>query len=405
LKSEDPSPYLVWMMWVGWTPLFIPTLVGLFRSHPTSSRLIVTLVGVTLFFGIYLSSSWLDARHLAAPPPPSARTPARVWLVIVALTTLGIALILINGGNDWLSLFYYVSGYMGGRLSAIRTMLVAIALMLCAVATGLLTHNGWNAIGQAFLFIAVIGAIIIGLVQVVRTSQKLRMAREEIARLAVTAERLRIARDLHDLLGHNLSLITLKSELAGRLIAVLPERAAMEIKEIEQVARTTLQEVREAVSSYRQPALMSELHAAREILTAAGIIYRFEGDEEMITAIPPAIEVTLSWVVREGVTNVIKHSRARHCLIRLKRDTQAIYTEIVDDGATSPGEMGNKGNGLRGLAERMSALGGQFEAAPCAGDGFRLAVCAPLTPRKNIGAQEPQNRVKSSSYEGEESEQ
>jgi len=214
----------------------------------------------------------------------------------------------------------------------------------------------------------------------ITTSWQLHSARKEIARLAVMTERLRIARDLHDLLGHNLSLITLKSELAGRLISVAPERAATEIGDIEHVARTTLQEVREAVSAYRQPTLKSELQAAQEILTAAGIAYRYDGDEDTIDDLPTPVEATLSWAVREGVTNVIRHSHAHQCTIRMTRNAQEISIEVIDDGrgASYMKISDNEGNGLRGLAERVEKLGGRCQASPRAGGGFLLAISVPL---------------------------
>jgi two-component system sensor histidine kinase DesK len=226
-------------------------------------------------------------------------------------------------------------------------------------------------------------------VRSIKTSWELQAAREEIAHLAVTTKRLRIARDLHDLLGHNLSLIALKSELARRLVHVAPERAVVEISDVEQVACTTLQEVREAVASYRQPTLLNELHAAQEILAAAGITYHFEDDEKHNDPLPTAIEAVLAWAVREGVTNVIRHSRAQQCTITLKRERHTACVEIIDDGtgtvdqpkesAHSSGKGG--GSGLRGLAERVTALEGQFEAGPCIGKGFQLAVSVPLTKK------------------------
>jgi two-component system sensor histidine kinase DesK len=226
----------------------------------------------------------------------------------------------------------------------------------------------------------------------ITTSWELRAARDEIARLAVMNERLRIARDLHDLLGHNLSLITLKSELAGRLLSIAPQRAAAEIHDIENVARTTLQEVREAVASYRLPTLASELHAAQEILTAAGIAYRYEGDEQLLENLPAGIEAVLSWTVREGITNVVKHSRAHQCLISLRRDSKHIYVEISDDGTGDSNDSSHVGNGLRGLAERVTALGGHFEAGPRAGSGFSLSTSIPIN-QKSQNSQNTANQT------------
>jgi len=261
-----------------------------------------------------------------------------------------------------------------------RAVQAVIALALLVLVLGSLNNPNWSDLGQGIVLIVVVGIVTISMVRSVTTGRELRVAREEIARLAVMTERLRIARDLHDLLGHNLSLIALKSELARRLVAIAPERAAAEIGDVENVARTTLQEVREAVAAYRQPTLSSELHGAQEILAAAGIAYHYEGDENIIDALPPATEAALSWTVREGVTNVIRHSRARQCTIRITRENHSVRVEVIDDGIASVSSAGsdNGGSGLRGLAERVAALGGRCEANPGIGGGFHLSVSVPL---------------------------
>jgi two-component system sensor histidine kinase DesK len=270
----------------------------------------------------------------------------------------------------------------------VRAAQLLIALALLEAAVGWLTALGLFQIGQAVIYVIVVGAVTMSMVRFSLTRRELRLAREEIARLAVTNERLRIARDLHDLLGHNLSLIALKSELARRLLAVAPERAASEISDIEDVARTTLQEVREAVASYRQPTLASELQAAQEILAAAGIAYRYEGDAGISATLPSTVEAVLSWALREGVTNVIRHSRAHQCTVRVKQGSYDICVEVIDNGSgTPPGALPTAtpagSNGLRGLTERVTALGGHCEARPYdkSGRGFRLAVWVPLAQR------------------------
>lgn len=242
------------------------------------------------------------------------------------------------------------------------------------------------------------------LVQEQREQVREQAAREEATRLAVMTERLRIARDLHDLLGHNLSLITLKSELARRLAGSASERLASEIGDIEQVARTTLQEVREAVSNYRQPTLSNELHGAQEILAAAGIACCYEhnesdrDNESDIETLPTTIEAVLAWAIREGVTNVIRHSHAHSCTIRVTRGMQTAQVEIIDDGTSftqessgqsedtgSTNGTSHRGNGLRGLSERVAALDGRFKAEPCIGSGFRLEVSVPLGQKAGAG--------------------
>jgi len=289
-------------------------------------------------------------------------------------------MLVLLGGNEWQGLFFFTCGYVGGSLSVRGTILTGFVLTLLAAVLGWLTGYGLPNLIQAIVFIPAIILITRVVMWSITTNWQLRIAREEITRLAVTTERLRIARDLHDLLGHNLSLIALKSELARRLVSVAPERAIVEISDVENVARTTLQEVREAVSAYRQPTLKSELQAAQEILAAAGIAYRYDGDESMIDSLPTTIEAVLSWTVREGVTNVIRHSRAHQCTIRVTRDAQEIGIEVIDDGAgvSSINSSDIEGNGLRGLAERVEKLGGRCEASPRLGGGFLLAVSVPL---------------------------
>lgn len=315
---------------------------------------------------------------------------ASTWQTIAVLTVLSLTIVLL-GGNEWQSLFFFASGYVGGSLPVRWAILVAAGFTLLVVATGWFAGLGWFTLIQAGVFIPAIIFITKSVIWSITTSWELRAAREEIARLAVTTERLRIARDLHDLLGHNLSLIALKSELAGRLISVAPERAAIEIGDVENVARTTLQEVREAVASYRQPTFSSELHGAQEILAAAGIAYRYEGDESTLESLPTPIESVLSWAVREGVTNVIKHSRAHECTIRMMRGRQDACVEVIDDGVGVPSlsasqprsvastDTSNGGNGLRGLAERVASLGGRCETGSHINGGFRLTISVPVS--------------------------
>jgi two-component system, NarL family, sensor histidine kinase DesK len=209
----------------------------------------------------------------------------------------------------------------------------------------------------------------------VATVEELRSAREELARMAVNEERLRFARDLHDLLGHSLSLITLKSELAGRLLPEEPEKAETEVHDIEEVARQALGEVREAVAGYRSPTLDEELAGAAEMLGAAGIDFELENEAGLL---PREIDGVLAWAVREGTTNVIRHSQARNCHILLAREDGMVYATITDDGRGET-DQGTSGSGLPGLAERVATFSdGEFDAGPLPEGGFRLRVELPL---------------------------
>jgi two-component system sensor histidine kinase DesK len=210
--------------------------------------------------------------------------------------------------------------------------------------------------------------------RITRGNRELREARHELARLAVSEERLRIARDLHDLLGHSLSVIALKSELAAKLVTQDPKRAESELADIQSVSRQALAEVREAVEGYRRVPLEEALDGARAALAAAGIDCKVDDGD---IAVAPEVEDVLAWAVREGTTNVVRHSEATRCSIRVRRGPQTAEVEIEDDGlARVNGSKG--GSGLIGLAERTEAVHGTLEAGARREGGFRLRVTVPL---------------------------
>jgi two-component system sensor histidine kinase DesK len=230
----------------------------------------------------------------------------------------------------------------------------------------------WHA-GAAYnnaLSLVLVSLAMYGFFGIIQSNMELAAARAEVARLAAENERSRIARDLHDLLGHSLTTITVKSGLARRL-ADRDEaaRAASEIAEVEALSRRTLAEVRAAVSGYRDVTLAGELASAREVLRAAGIEAELPGAVDIVDA--DAAE-PFGWVVREGVTNVVRHSRATRCVITLGPR----WIEIVDDGR---GGAAGAGNGLAGLKERLAAVGGTLEATG-SGRGWRLRAEAGATP-------------------------
>ncbi len=189
-------------------------------------------------------------------------------------------------------------------------------------------------------------------------------------------ERARFARDLHDLLGHSLSVIAVKAELAERLLERDPARAAAHVADVKTVAREALGEVRDAVSGYRRPTLSSELEGARIALEAAGIEARLEAAD---VDLPADVEAVLAWAVREGTTNIVRHSGARSCRIAVRPGPADVSAEVVDDGDAhaSDGNGNGTGNGLAGLRERAASVAGSVEAGPVAEGGFRLCVTVP----------------------------
>src|SRR5829696_7182225 len=346
-------------------------------SDPTPARALFALGGATLFAGVFL---WLVWMHEPLPSAAELNEVRKRRAVIAFLAVLAVALNLILG-IEWRVLFFHVN-VAAGLMLPTRDAYAAIAgLAVLTLALGITSGMAWLVLPTV-----AIGLWATAFVRQVAVVAELRTAREEITRLAVSEERLRFARDLHDLLGHSLSLIALKSELAGRLLPAAPEKAATEVRDIEGVARQALREVREAVAGYRQPTLDEELRGAREMLEAAGIACRIENK---VGVLPNAADAVLAWAVREGATNVIRHSRARSCEIRVTRRDEELRAQITDDGqGPSPERDGaSAGSGLSGLAERVAASGGALEAKPLTGGGFCLYVSLPARDDATLAAE------------------
>ena len=315
-----------------------------------------------------------------------------VWLVVVwtddgrrrlqfalvgALLALAVLLVVADR-YSWGFLFSYcaacvalvVASPWGFPAVLATSALAVIATKLAGASAGAAFGYGVSAIG--------VGLLLTLLRDLRVRNVELMEARAELARSVVAAERERFARDLHDLLGHSLSVIAIKAELAGRLLPERPERAAAEVGEVEQVARQALGEVRDAVSGYRQPTLEDELAGARMALSAAGI----EAEVEPVPVVlDPEVEAVLAWAVREGATNVIRHSGAQRCLVRVSADVGGAAVEVIDDGSGRDSGNGHGGNGLAGLTERAESLMGRTEAGALPGGGFRLAVSLPSDGR------------------------
>ncbi|MBW8736146.1 MAG: sensor histidine kinase [Streptomyces turgidiscabies] len=305
-------------------------------------------------------------------------------LVVASLGLLAAqsAVLALSLGREWLVLFVYVSTSSGAALPLrmSRWAIAANAALMSAVA--LAVPGGCSLLADLLVPALLGGAAMAGVRQLVRTTIELREARATVAQLAANEERLRLARDLHDLLGHSLSLITLKSELAGRMLPAHPENAAQQVADIEKVSRQALVDVREAVSGYRRPRLSGELAGAQVALTAAGITATLPADAAP-TDVDEEAESALAWTLREAVTNVVRHSGARRCTVevlsRQTLDGPVLELSVEDDGR-GDGSSGTPGNGLTGLAERLEKAGGSLEASRVK-HGFRLVARVPSSPR------------------------
>ncbi|MEU9480687.1 sensor histidine kinase [Streptomyces sp. NPDC048191] len=297
----------------------------------------------------------------------------RVALALMGLLTTALA---VGYGGNWL-MFFPLLGLAAG--ATLRGPWLGRTGVLLAVYAGAVSgvRGDWGdatSIGYATFLSSMVTAAILGLSEAVR---ELRAAREELARRAVEKERLRFSRDLHDLLGHTLSVIVVKSEAARRLAPRDMDAALGQITDIESVGRQALTEIREAVTGYREGSLATELTRARSALSAASVkpVVRQSG-----APLEPQTEALLSWVVREAVTNVIRHSDARRCEISVECGAEQARLTVTDNGSGTPvsrPQQGIGGTGLKGLTERLAAAGGSLTAGPSPRGGFTVSAELP----------------------------
>jgi two-component system sensor histidine kinase DesK len=336
------------------------------ERHANALVWCITLLATAVFLVLYLGLFWVSCRQ--------------GLLHLAAMVLMGVGFAKYNGGATTFFIFAAACGpfIVDTESDGIKILL---AVELAAGLTWWAFHlNGWFLVfanGLAF----VVGFSNIHFAQRNRTNRKLFRAQEEIEHLAKVAERERIARDLHDVLGHTLSVIILKSELAGKLMGRDPQRAGNEIREVEQISRQALSEVRDAIRGYRSRGLEAELAQAKSTLETAGIAVKCETAK---VALPALQESVLSMAVREAVTNVVRHAQARTCKLRLEQRNGSCRLEIEDDGR---GSSQSEGNGLRGMRERVQMLGGTLDRDSSA--GTRITITLPLkevAPKTEGGA-------------------
>jgi len=356
---------MVWILpWLVFLSSPVSDLVS--GHHHTAAATAAGWLGLTFFVGTYVTLVFRNMGR-AFPGPLVA---ALIALLGVLAVTLSYTL-----GSSWLGLFVYVSVCCGTTFPLRIAYWTIPATTLALIVVGL--HVGEDEAWGLFLLVLLIGYSMTGVRQLVRTTVELRKARATVAQLAANEERLRLARDLHDLLGHSLSLITLKSELAGRMLPDHPDKAAQQVADIEQVSRQALVDVREAVTGYRRPRLPGELAGAQVALTAAGVIADLPAEPDLAD-VPEDGESALAWALREAITNVVRHSGAQRCVVELVRrqtlDGPVLELSVEDNGSGGSGK--GPGNGLTGLTERLEKVGGSLEATRVK-HGFRLVARVP----------------------------
>jgi two-component system, NarL family, sensor histidine kinase DesK len=302
----------------------------------------------------------------------------------------------VGGGVVWI----YVSSAVGWAVPERRWAVRAVfGVAACYLFIGWLGHDTISDMLLVLIPVVFVGITMSGFRVQMKLMWELRQAREEVAKHAASEERLRLARDMHDLTGQSLSMITLKSELAARLLQRLPEgpdrdRVSDEIQQVAAVSRQTLHDIREALSGYRRPTLAVEIITARSALESVGIAPHDDPELTLLSGtFDPDTEAALAWCLREAVTNVIRHSGAENCFIRLIRhdETQTLSLQVRDDGRGCPGgnpageaadpaeDPSAAGTGLRGMSERLSAVSGSLELRPGT-QGFCLVATVPVAP-------------------------
>ncbi|MER5403325.1 histidine kinase [Streptomyces sp. NPDC002769] len=370
---------LVKAVWTGiWLVYLSAPVSDLVHGGHSTGVVVLGWIGLVVFVAWYAMLVFRTGRGEATP------------LVLGSLAVLAAqsGLLALSLGREWLVLFVYVSIASGAvlPLRMSRWAIPAVSALLTAIALAVPDGKAYLA---GLLIPAFLGGFAMtGVRELVRTTIALREARATVAQLAANEERLRLARDLHDLLGHSLSLITLKSELAGRMLPGQPEKAAQQVADIEQVSRQALVDVREAVTGYRRPRLSGELAGAQVALTAAGVTADLpaEPDRADLAGIAEESESALAWALREAITNVVRHSGARRCAVELVRrqtlDGPVLELVVEDDGSGGSGD--GPGNGLTGLSERLEKAGGTLEAGRVR-RGFRLVARVPAEAPPDAG--------------------
>jgi len=350
-----------WFM-VAWVLFPVPTAVAVLASgfHPAQEA---AAFGFAVW-GVLWAWIWLRAA--------GRNTVAELFgLALMTLILILFTLLQPNPAGTFLVFSFIVAGacfplrralWIMGGLSLLQIALAVIRLADVA--------NTFNGLINSIL----VGGVGIGARLLWQSYRELVAAREEIARLAVSEERLRFSRDLHDLLGQSLAVLVLKSELVAKQVpSDTDESTRKELRDLAHVARKSLNDVREAAAGYRRPSLSMEIGNASSALRAAGIGLRVD---DTLGRVAPEQDSVLAWCLREGVTNVLKHSGAKNCVLKLARLDGAAALELVDDGRGTAGLDGG-GVGLIGLRERVELAGGKIEVGSEPEAGVRIRVVLP----------------------------
>jgi two-component system sensor histidine kinase DesK len=361
---HTPSGDAGWLPFV-WLIYFVPFLIypALVRASP--AMWLATAAGAVAFLALYFWGYRLSGRRI-------------LWSVAgMALLAVVFAPINLWSNTFWIFAAAFL-GIAGRPAFAVRCLAALLAAI--GIESWVFHLPPWYWV-PALLFTLLIGGVKIHYAELRRADISLRLAHEEVERLAKVAERERIGRDLHDLLGHTLTLVTLKAALARKLALRDPAAAGREMEDVERISREALAEVRSAVSGYRSGDLAAELARARVTLATAGVELTVSAPHLALAPLPQEVESAVALALREAVTNIVRHAQASACEVRLAVEGGRLVLEVRDNGR---GGEPREGAGLAGMRERIADLGGAVERRTAG--GTRLTVAVPLPPA--LAAQE-----------------
>jgi len=338
-----PYAWLVFLAFFFFQPVLDP--------HATARLWLITIAATVVFLALYFTMFRV----------------CKPWnyLILFFMAAMGLGLGNINVGSSVFIIF--TACFLAWVLETPKAVLLALGVLIALLALDAYFFHTDPGFWATSMVVSVgVGLSNVHFAERNRADRKLRMAQQEIEHLAKAAERERIARDLHDVLGHTLTLIAVKSTLAGKLLEKDPKKAKAEIADIENVSRSALTEIRDTLRGYSTYRLDEELRRAKSTLESAGVAVEAESVEVPLT---PAQESVAALIMREAVTNVVRHAQARRCSLRVARNNGNCVLEIQDDGR---GGVHDEGNGLRGMRERVEALGGTLTQKTSAGTRLKF---------------------------------
>ncbi|HEU5357089.1 MAG TPA: histidine kinase [Actinocrinis sp.] len=334
--------------------------------------------------GSYICMAIVFTLQIAHSSPRAPGWPLRVRILTLSLQTVATFLPIVLFHEIWGGM----AGFLGGSFILLLRRPLSWALFAACPLSMLwlaaATHQSGPLIAYLGVATANTSLVIYGLTKLTDLVSKLHEARAELAKLAVARERQRFSRDLHDLLGYSLSSITLKSELAYRLAEGQAERTRGELASILEISRQALSDLRTVASSYRDLCFSEEVSTVESMLLATGVDVSVEVS---LPELPPAVDTVFATVLREGVTNMLRHSKVEHCSITGRAVGGEVRLELVNDGVGAESEdsadqVGS--SGLGSLAQRLAAIGGQLAAGVRADATFQLVAQAPLRKGKVV---------------------